>query len=190
MTRDAPAGRSGRRRVLTPDEARVWRAVVRDAVPLPGRAPPAAADEEVSAPPPPPAAPRPDIVVAPQRPPPPRPVPELGHGAAPGLDRRSALRMKRGEMAIDASLDLHGMTQDAAHAALSAAVGRSFDAGRRCLLVITGKGGREGTGILRAMVPRWLNQTPLRERIIGFSYAQPRHGGEGALYVLVKRRRG
>ena len=55
--------------------------------------------------------------------------------------------------------------------------------------MVTGKGLREGTGVLRAMVPRWLNQSPLRERVIGFTHAQARHGGEGALYVLVRRRR-
>ncbi|MGE5504302.1 MAG: Smr/MutS family protein [Actinomycetota bacterium] len=191
MSRDAPAGRPARRRVITPEEARIWRAVVRDAIPLPGRE--LAPDEdtaEAPAPAPPPPV-RAEVVYQPQQiPPRPRPAPELGHGNAPGLDKRSAERMKRGDMAIDARLDLHGMTQDGAHAALTALITRSFDAGRRCLLVITGKGGREGAGVLRAMVPRWLNQTPLRERIIGFSYAQPRHGGEGALYVLVRRRRG
>jgi len=91
-------------------------------------------------------------------------------------------------MEIDGRLDLHGMTQEAAHAALNGFVLRAYDSGRRCLLVITGKG-RLGSGVLRAEVPRWLNQTPLRERVLGFSYAKARHGGEGALYVLVKRRR-
>jgi len=97
--------------------------------------------------------------------------------------------MKRGEMEIDGRLDLHGMTQDVAHATLLAFVTRAYDSGRRCLLVITGKGNREGTGVLRANVPRWLNQSPCRERILGFSHARPQHGGEGALYVLIKRRR-
>ena len=122
-------------------------------------------------------------------PPPPRVLPALGHGATPGLDKRSAERMKRGEMEIDGRLDLHGMTQDTAHAALLGFVTRAYDAGRRCLLVITGKGNREGTGVLRANVPRWLNQSPCRERILGFSHARPQHGGEGALYVLIKRHR-
>jgi DNA-nicking Smr family endonuclease len=81
------------------------------------------------------------------------------------------------------------MTQDFAHGALTAFVCRAFDAGKRCVLVITGKGTREGSGVLRANVPRWLNQAPLRDRILGFSYARPQHGGEGALYVLIRRRR-
>ncbi|MBC7908642.1 MAG: Smr/MutS family protein, partial [Rhodospirillaceae bacterium] len=104
-------------------------------------------------------------------------------------DKRSAERMKKGEMEIDARLDLHGMTQDSAHAHLLAFIARAYDSGRRCVLVITGKGNREGTGVLRANTPRWLNQSPCRERILGFSFAKPQHGGEGALYVLIKRRR-
>lgn len=183
-------GRS-RRRSLTPDEVRVWRAVASTVVPLPGRAVPedeaeesvAVAAPELAAPPPPPLPPaRPAV-------PPVRSLPDLSHGATPGLDKRSAERMKRGEMEIDGRLDLHGMTQDTAHAALIAVVTRAYDAGRRCLLVITGKGNRAGTGILRSNVPRWLNQSPCRERILGFSHARPHHGGEGALYVLIKRRR-
>lgn len=186
--------RPPRRRVVTPEEARIWRAVVQDATPLPGHDLPS---PEEPAPPVPPTAPpayptSPPVVAAPPSPAPLWRIPpeELKHGKAPGLDKRSGERLKRGEMHIDARLDLHGLTQDAAHGALLAFVGRAFEAGRRCVLVITGKGGREGAGVLRSMVPRWLNQSPLRERIIGFSFAQARDGGDGALYVLVKRRRG
>ncbi|MFD2235746.1 Smr/MutS family protein, partial [Phaeospirillum tilakii] len=115
-------------------------------------------------------------------------LPTLGHGHTPGLDRRSAERLKRGEMAIDGALDLHGMTQDAAHAALDGAIERAWAAGRRMLLVVTGKGAH-GDGVLRRQVPRWLNQSPLRERILGFCHARAHHGGDGALYVLIRRRR-
>jgi DNA-nicking Smr family endonuclease len=119
-----------------------------------------------------------------------RELPPLTPGENPaGLDRRSAERMKKGEMVIDGRLDLHGLTQDLAHAELLAFIGRAWDAGRRCVLVITGKGGRPGPGILKAQVPRWLNQSPLRERVLGFSHARPKDGGDGALYVLIRRRR-
>jgi DNA-nicking Smr family endonuclease len=190
-------GHHSRRRVVTPDEARVWRAVVEDAKPLPGRLlpeppspSPADAPTPRASPPPPPGSPP----VRPSADPAPPSLragqPELGHGRTPGLDRRSAERMKKGEMEIDGTLDLHGLTQDDAHAQLHAFVMRAYDSGRRCLLVITGKGARgQGSGVLRGQVPRWLNQSPLRERILGFSYAQPRHGGDGALYVLVRRQR-
>ncbi|MCR6629464.1 MAG: Smr/MutS family protein [Magnetospirillum sp.] len=179
-----------RRRVLSPDEVRVWQAVTSGVTPLPGRPAPEAADQPVE---PAAASPEPAAPTVPPSPrpaaPPPRTLPGLSHGSTPGLDKRSAERMKRGEMEIDGRLDLHGMTQDTAHAALTAFVTRAYESGRRCLLVITGKGNREGTGVLRANVPRWLNQSPCRERILGFSHARPQHGGEGALYVLIKRRR-
>jgi DNA-nicking Smr family endonuclease len=62
--------------------------------------------------------------------------------------------------------------------------------GRRCVLVITGKGiWRSEAGILREMVPRWLNEAPNRARVLAIAHAQPRHGGQGALYVLLKRKR-
>ena len=184
--------RQPRRRAVTPDEVRIWRAVVQDAKPLPGQAlpddPESVPPEATPSPPPPPGPPpvRPSV-----HPVPPRlhaGSPELGHGQAPGLDRRSAERMKRGEMAIEATLDLHGHSQDLAHGELIAFIQRAWAAGRRCVLVVTGKG-MKGSGILKAQVPRWLNQSPLRERILGFSYARPQHGGDGALYVLVRRQR-
>lgn len=180
----------GRRRTLSPDEVRIWRSVASTVTPLPGRE--IAAEEEEAAPAaaasdPAPAAPLPPL--RPAAPPVVRVLPDLSHGSAPSLDKRSAERMKKGEMEIDGRLDLHGMTQDTAHAALIAFVTRAYDGGRRCLLVITGKGNRAGTGVLRSNVPRWLNQSPCRERILGFSHARPQHGGEGALYVLIKRRR-
>jgi len=174
------------RRVVTPEEARVWRAVTRDVAPLDGRsAGDPGADDLLPPSPPPPSTP----AVAPLRPPPPaRALPPLGHGRAPGTDGRTAQRLARGQMAIDDRLDLHGLTQDAAHARLLAFIARAYESGRRCLLVITGKG-RSGDGVLRAQVPRWLNEAPTRGRILGFSFARPQDGGEGALYVLVKRRR-
>lgn len=184
-----PSSDGRRRRLVTPDEARIWRAVVRDVKPLPGTPAP----EPGAAPPlPSPTVTNPPPAPRPCSPPPLRrpavpPLP-LEHGRAAGLDKRTAERMQGGDMEIDGRLDLHGMTQDSAHAALNGFVLRAYDAGRRCLLVITGKG-RLGSGVLRAEVPRWLNQSPLRERVLGFSYAKARHGGEGALYVLVKRRR-
>jgi DNA-nicking Smr family endonuclease len=185
--------RQPRRRSVTPDEVRIWRAVVQDAKPLPGQVlpddPETVPPEAVPSPPPPPGTPpvRPSA-----HPPVPKlraEPPDLAHGNTPGLDRRSAERMKRGEMEIEASLDLHGHTQENAHGELIAFIQRAYAAGRRCVLVVTGKG-LKGSGVLKSQVPRWLNQSPLRERILGFSYAKPMHGGDGALYVLVRRQRG
>ncbi|MBM3581501.1 MAG: hypothetical protein FJX37_05995 [Alphaproteobacteria bacterium] len=121
-------------------------------------------------------------------------LPTLHPGAAPGVDRATAARLRRGEITIDGTLDLHGMTQKEAHAALLGRIARAHTLGQRCLLVITGKGertdqdGRE-TGVLRANVPRWLNEAPVRAHILAFAPARPRHGGAGALYVLLRRAR-
>ena len=119
---------------------------------------------------------------------PPLPHPELEHGKSAGLDRRSADRLRRGRLPIDGRLDLHGMTQAAAAERLVEFIAGAQSAGKRCVLVITGKG-LAGGGILREQVPRWLNQPPNRGRVLAFDYAQAQHGGMGALYVLLKRRR-
>jgi DNA-nicking Smr family endonuclease len=115
-------------------------------------------------------------------------TPEISHGRAAGIDRRSAEKLRRGRLPIEGRLDLHGMTQAAAVDKLAAFIERAEAAGKRCVLVITGKGLASG-GILRDQVPRWLNQAPNRARVLAFDYAQPQHGGAGALYVLLKRRR-
>jgi DNA-nicking Smr family endonuclease len=98
--------------------------------------------------------------------------------------------MKRGQMDIEATLDLHGMTQEQAHRALGGFLSGSQSAGKQTVRVITGKGGKDtgsGRGVLRDAVPRWLNEGPNRRMIKAFSHAAPKHGGEGALYVLLKR---
>lgn len=122
-------------------------------------------------------------------------LPVLKHDSAPGLDRRSQMRLKRGQVAIEARIDLHGMTQDAAHAALNGFLARSQARGLRCVLVITGKGtrrddfGRYEAGVLKREVPRWLNEGGNREKVLAFTDAQSKDGGGGALYVLLRRMR-
>lgn len=118
-------------------------------------------------------------------------LPELTHGRQPGLDKNNAKRLKKGQHAIEGRVDLHGMTQEQAHRALNAFIEGAFGAGKRCVLVITGKGLKQdgSVGVLRAAVPNWLNQFPNREKVLAFSYATPKDGGEGALYVLLKRKR-
>ena len=141
------------------------------APPKPGKKPPG---KRVPPPPPPP--------------PPPPAEPELRHGKAPGLDRRTQTRLRRGQVDIDATIDLHGLTQTEAHRALNAFLEGAHRAGRRSVLVITGKGSR-GEGVLRDQVPNWLNSESNRRMIRAFSHAAPKDGGEGALYVLLKRRK-
>jgi DNA-nicking Smr family endonuclease len=107
-----------------------------------------------------------------------------------GIDRANAERLKRGLHRIEARLDLHGMTQREAHEALSAFIAASRDLGRRCVLVITGRGlGQNGPGVLKSSVPRWLEEPQLRRHILAIAPAQPEHGGSGAAYLLLRRRR-
>ena len=107
-----------------------------------------------------------------------------------GIDRANAERLKRGRHQIEDRLDLHGMTQTEAHRALNAFVRISRHAGFRCVLVITGRGfGPNGTGVLKSAVPRWLEEAELRQQVLAIAPAQPRDGGAGALYLLLRRRR-
>ncbi len=121
-----------------------------------------------------------------------RPVlPDLRHDSHAGVDKNTAKRLKRGQQRIEGRMDLHGMTREQAHRALNAFIDGAYASGKRCVLVITGKGLKEdGTvGVLRAEAPRWLNQSPNRERVLAISHATPKDGGEGALYVMLKRKR-
>ena len=116
-------------------------------------------------------------------------LPELHAGSTAGSDARTMERLRRGRLRPQARLDLHGLTQDEAHRALVGFVLGAREAGRRCVLVITGRGRASfGAGVLRAQAPRWLNTAPLRAHILGFAEAQPKDGGAGALYVLLRRR--
>jgi len=179
----APDGRTPQD--IAADDAALWQKIAATAKPLkaPKRAPapkPAPPKESAaprkprSAPPAPPTAPKPRALEA---------------GAVVDLDRRTAERLKRGQLAIDGRIDLHGMTQEDAHAALARFVAASRAGGRRCVLVITGKGrpNAQGGGVLKQAVPRWLNEPALRSQILAFVAAQPKDGGGGALYVLLKR---
>jgi DNA-nicking Smr family endonuclease len=106
----------------------------------------------------------------------------------PGLDKRTAERFRKGEMAIDRRLDLHGMTQERAHAALDRFVRQAWADGLRVLLIITGKGSG-GEGVLRRSLPQWLAAGEHAPRVLRLETAQPKHGGGGAFYVLLRRQR-
>lgn len=117
-------------------------------------------------------------------------LPQPRPGRPPhGIDRRTLKRLERGLVSIDARLDLHGMTQEEAHRHLAIFLAHHQRQGARCILVITGIGERTTGGTLRRMTPRWLAEPGNAQRIIAYSPAQKRHGGEGALYVLLKRLR-
>lgn len=128
-------------------------------------------------------------------------LPPLQQGAKVGVDRRTAARFTRGNLSIDATLDLHGMNREMAHHRTAQFVHRHYQNGSRCVLIITGKGTRQisddddvargalSGGILREQLPLWLADDALRPMIVAYEHAQQRHGGSGAYYVLLKRKR-
>ena len=117
-----------------------------------------------------------------------RALPEPAPTGPVNTDRRTWERLKRGQIAIESRLDLHGRTQNEAHQALNQFLAASAARGHRCVLIVTGKG-TGGNGILRQMVPRWLAEENNQKKVITYCTAQPRHGGAGALYVLIRRQR-
>ena len=113
------------------------------------------------------------------------------------MNQKSFVKMRRGKLAPEARIDLHGMTLNQAHPALMQFILSSQRAGRRLVLVITGKGERGGLypaasrerGVLRRQVPQWLHAASLRPAILQIDQAHISHGGEGAYYVYLKKRR-
>lgn len=116
-----------------------------------------------------------------------------GDARIAGMDGAKQRRLIRGELAIDARLDLHGLTREAAHRRLDQFLRRAEGEGWRCLLVITGRGrgpiDEPPAGILREALPRWLNAPDHRHRVLGWHPARREHGGDGAFYVLLRRQR-
>ena len=179
------------------EDGDLWSAVTRTITPLSGRPKPAVKEApqkktkktkplaKIVRPPSPPVAAKP-----------PRPPADLSPGDLTAMDRRTADKFRRGQMAIEGVLDLHGHQQVRAHSELNAFISASAAGGKRCLLVVTGKGERQGVekgwrgkGVLREAVPGWLNAPSNRAHVLSFCPAQPKDGGDGALYVLLKRNR-
>ena len=113
---------------------------------------------------------------------------DLRLGKTSGIDRTSARRMQRGQLPLEDRLDLHGLSQEQAQKEVKAFIGSAVQKNFRCVLIITGKG-RDGHGILREKVPEWLKDAPLCYHLNAISYAQPKDGGKGALYIRLKRQR-
>ncbi|MBN9005358.1 MAG: Smr/MutS family protein [Rhizobiales bacterium] len=109
------------------------------------------------------------------------------------LTRRERSQLSRGHKDIDARIDLHGMTQSRAHQALLRFLQQACGDGFTFVLVITGKGRTTGPeserGVLRRQVPQWLGLPEFRSLVVGFDEAHIGHGGQGALYVRLRRRR-
>lgn len=178
---------------LAPDDAELWERVVRTAKPLrkgknrvveqpeipEQRAPQQSSKRQ----------PATRTESAPVLPKPPRPsVPDLAT-----IDKREARGLGIGRVSVDARIDLHGARQLEAHHMLKSFLMRAQAEGHRYVLVITGKGGRRDEdaaytrGVLNREVPRWLSEPEFRQWVVSFSPAHKRHGGEGALYVRIRR---
>ena len=171
------------KRTLRPEEARLWALIAATVRPSPGRKPP---------PFPPPApplkagAPAANSSAASATPQPARPRP-AAHPAPWTIEPGRKRRIARGRDPLEARLDLHGLDQDRARERLTAFLLDAHAAGARSVLVITGKG-VASQGVLRRRAPEWLSDPRLREVIAGVAPADRRHGGDGAIYVALKRR--
>jgi DNA-nicking Smr family endonuclease len=109
---------------------------------------------------------------------------------AQGVDRAHLRRLRRGEVDVERRLDLHGMTGAEARRSLAASLREAAEAGVRCVLVVHGRGlHSEGGAVLKDGVVDWLTAPPLAKLVLAFASAQPRDGGAGASYVLLRRRR-
>lgn len=197
-----------RRRSLSLEDRDLWRKVADSAIPLHPRR----QDEPAPAPVGVPAKPAPVVrpavahrVLLPVARPPqatgelaadPHPAPGRAH---PQMDRRRFDKLRSGRLDPQARLDLHGMTLDRAHPALTGFVLSAYAAGLRLVLVITGKGRAADAsggswssqcGILRHSLPHWLAAPPLVAKVLQVAPAHPRHGGVGAFYVYLRRQRG
>ena len=181
-------GTPRRRRSLSEDERTLWESVARQVKPL--RASPRlnrlhATDTEKSSVAPVVSRPVSPVKISPPAKPHTPPLAPIG--------RRERTRLSRGKQEIDARIDLHGMTQSRAHRALLGFLQRAHHEGFTFVLVITGKGKVGGAdserGVLRRQVPQWLALPEFRALVVGFEEAHIGHGGEGALYVRVRRAR-
>jgi DNA-nicking Smr family endonuclease len=179
-----------RGKLLSEAELALWRQVARTVKPLPGRDPVAPEEPEpaaaASSKPPDIATAAPAPAAAPAR---------LAHPPLAPLDRRLRTQLRRGRQGVEAVIDLHGLRQDEAHAALRGFLRQQQARGAKLVLVVTGKGiaGEFGLGeergVLRRNVPHWLRLPDLRPLVLGFDEAEQRHGGSGALYVRLRRGR-
>ncbi|WP_309605358.1 Smr/MutS family protein [Phenylobacterium sp.] len=170
------------KRPLKPEERQIWGMVAATVHPLPGKATPSVeVSDALTAPGTPQGAAR---IAAPSAP---TPKPARPRPSLDNIEPRRKHRIARERDPIGARLDLHGLDQDRARGVLERFLTRAWDEGFRAVLVITGKGVR-GDGVLKRRTPEWLAAPHLAHMVAGISDAARHHGGEGALYVALKRK--
>lgn len=198
--KETPPSR-GRLRRLTDDEIDLWLTVTKSVTPRLGSVLPQLQT--------PPQAPVPQAAasVTEHRPPAaPPPAPRARLPQLAPIERRLRQKLNRGQAEVEAVIDLHGLTQAEAHGALYRFLARAQAEGAKLVLIVTGKGKREGEGkreaqfegrmfedfavggVLRRAVPLWLRSPEWRGLVVGFEEAGRPHGGAGALYVRLRRR--
>lgn len=164
---------------LSPDDAALWAHVVQDVQPI----------HKTENPPAPPETPNiPAPAIRAHRLPQdgtPKSAPPSQAPIARDMDKNTRLKLERGQMPIEAVLDLHGRTFEGAQDEIYAFLQQSWRANLRCVLVVTGK----GRGVIKSGFMRWVNDAPVRDIVLHAHPAQGRHGGGGAFYVLLRRQR-
>jgi len=183
-----------KKRPLTEEEKHLWEHIKRDTKPLPDSGRMAENEKQ-----------KPVFISSPSLPSFPvtcsqSPTTPLAPGHYANIDRNTADRFRKGKYPIDGTIDLHGMSREKAHIALSGFIRSHYERGSRCLLAITGKGVRKDMqadatqgivrGVLREMLPQWLDEPGLRPMVLAFDSAKQEHGGSGAYYILLRRKRG
>lgn len=176
-----PAARTG-------EDAALWDHVARSVTPLKGAARAKLKGDETPAKKT--AAPKGKPAATRMQPLPP-PLPAKNKPPAPpaaGFDRSTQTKLARGQLPLDGRIDLHGMTQTQAHAALARFIATARRREWRTLLVITGKGRvSEGGGVLRRLLPLWLQEEPFRAHVLALTPAQQKDGGNGAFYLRLRK---
>ncbi len=116
---------------------------------------------------------------------------EYIQGYVKSINTRTFRRFKNGELSIEAHLDLHGLNSDQARQELLLFMREQYHQGKTCVLLIPGRGKNSplGEGVLRNEIQAWLTMEPLKRIVLAFCSALPKHGGTGALYVLMRSKK-
>ena len=114
---------------------------------------------------------------------------EYIEGSAPGLDRQLVRKLRRGDYAIQAHLDLHGLVQKEAHAEVDTFIDEARKRGHRCVLIVHGRGlhSKDSVPVLKERLKVWLTRGRISRGVLAFATAKPTDGGAGAVYVLLRR---